>query len=137
MKYSSKAILGRLLKAIRWTDVEKESFEKKASDLNTVAKKSPTLKQLSEAIDTSWKSIYKGRYLKDADLNFPLSNIDEVLKLLQLHFNSDESGNKMDTSLLSDGQKSLAYFALTKALFDIDKSIQSASISGKANGVKS
>jgi len=103
LKYSSKAILGRLLKAIRWTDVEKESFEKKASDLNTVAKKSPALKQLSEAIDTSWKSIYKGRYLKDADLNFPLSNIDEVLKLLQLHFNSDESGNKMDTSLLSDG----------------------------------
>ena len=131
LKYSSKAILGRLLKAIRWTDVEKESFEKKASDLNTVAKKSPALKQLSEAIDTSWKSIYKGRYLKDADLNFPLNNIDEMLKLLQLHFNSDESGNKIDTSLLSDGQISLAYFALTKALFDIDKSIQSASISGK------
>ena len=130
MKYSSKAILGRLLKAIRWTNVEKENFETKASDLNAVAKTSPALKQLSEAIDTSWKSIYKGRYLKEADLNFPLSNIDEVLKLLQLHFNSDESGNKMDASLLSDGQKSLAYFALTKALFDIDKSIKLASISG-------
>ena len=131
LKYSSKAILGRLLKAIRWTDVEKENFEKKASDLKAVAKKSPALKQLSEAIDTSWKSIYKGRYLKDADLNFPLSNIDEVLKLLQLHFNPDESGNKMDASLLSDGQKSLAYFALTKALFDIDKSIRLASISSE------
>ena len=130
LRYSSKAILGRLLKAIRWSDVEKENFETKASDLNAVAKTSPALKQLSEAIDTSWKSIYKGRYLKDADLNFPLSNIDEVLKLLQLHFNSDESGNKMDVSLLSEGQKSLAYFALTKALFDIDKSIQLASNSG-------
>lgn len=131
LKYSSKAILGRLLQAIRWTDVEKESFETKASDLNAVAKKSPALKQLSEAIDTSWKSVYKGRYLKDADLNFPLNNIDEVLKLLQLHFNPDESGSKMDVSLLSDGQKSLAYFALTKALFDIDKSIRLALISGE------
>ncbi|OEF09561.1 ATP-dependent nuclease [Vibrio genomosp. F10] len=130
LKYSSKAILGRLLKSIRWSDVEKENFETKASGLNTVAKNSPALKQLSEAINTSWKSIYKGRYLKEADLNFPLSNIDEVLKLLQLHFNSDEFGNKMDASRLSDGQKSLAYFALTKALFDIDKSIQLASTSG-------
>jgi putative ATP-dependent endonuclease of OLD family len=130
LRYSSKAILGRLLKAIRWSDVEKENFEKKASDLNAIAKESPALNQLSTAINTSWQSIYKGRYLKDADLNFPLSNIDELLKLLQLHFNSDESGNKMDASLLSDGQKSLAYFALTKALFDIDKSIQLASISG-------
>lgn len=131
LKYSSKAILGRLLKAIRWSDIEKEKVESKASELNTIAKESPALNQLSKAINLSWQSIYKGRYLKEADLNFPLGNIDEVLKLLQLHFNSDESGNKMDASLLSDGQKSLAYFALTKALFDINKSIQLASVSGE------
>jgi predicted ATP-dependent endonuclease of OLD family len=128
LKYSSKAILGRLLKAIRWSDLEKNDFESKASELNSIAKKSPALNQLSEAINMSWQSIYKGRYLTNADLNFPLGNIDEVLRLLQLQFNPDEAGNKIDASLLSDGQKSLAYFALTKALFDIDKSVQLASL---------
>ncbi|MEY8215530.1 MAG: TOPRIM nucleotidyl transferase/hydrolase domain-containing protein, partial [Colwellia sp.] len=58
--------------------------------------------------------------------NFPLGNIDEMLRLLQLQFNPDESGNSIDTSRLSDGQKSLVYFALTKALFDIDKVTRTA-----------
>lgn len=45
----------------------------------------------------------------------------------------DAAGNKVDTSRLSDGQKSLVYFALTKALFDIDKATRQALIDGKSS----
>lgn len=130
LKYSSRAVLGRLLKAIKWTNKDKDNFEKQAISLNQLAKNNPALTEISEAINKSWGSIYKGRYLSEASLNFPLTNIDEILKLLQLQFNPDESGNAIDTSRLSDGQKSLVYFALTKALFDIDKNTRNAVYSG-------
>jgi putative ATP-dependent endonuclease of OLD family len=121
LKYSSKAILGRLLKAIKWSDGEQESFEEQAQKLNGLAKGNPALVQITDAINQNWTKIYRGRHLNQAGLNFPVGDVDEILRLIQLQFMPDAAGSKVDTSRLSDGQKSLVYFALTKALFDIDK----------------
>lgn len=128
LKYSSKAILGRLLKAIKWSDGEQESFEEQAQKLNGLAKGNPALVQITDAINQNWTKIYRGRHLNQAGLNFPVGDVDEILRLIQLQFMPDAAGNKVDTSRLSDGQKSLVYFALTKALFDIDKATRQAII---------
>ncbi len=128
LKYSSKAILGRLLKAIKWSDGEQESFEEQAQKLNGLAKENPALVQITDAINQNWTKIYRGRHLNQAGLNFPVGDVDEILRLIQLQFMPDAAGNKVDTSRLSDGQKSLVYFALTKALFDIDKATRQAII---------
>ena len=128
LKYSSKAILGRLLKAIKWSDGEQESFEEQAQKLNGLAKDNPALVQITDAINENWTKIYRGRHLNQAGLNFPVGDVDEILRLIQLQFMPDAAGNKVDTSRLSDGQKSLVYFALTKALFDIDKATRQAII---------
>ncbi|WP_137169405.1 ATP-dependent endonuclease [Marinomonas sp. FW-1] len=121
LKYSSKAILGRLLKAIKWSEGEQGSFEAQAQELNRLAMNNPALVQITGAINENWRAIYKGRHLSQAGLNFPVGEVDEIFRLIQLQFMPDAAGNKVDTSRLSDGQKSLVYFALTKALFDIDK----------------
>lgn len=131
LKYSSKAILGRLLKAIKWSEDEQRSFEEQAQELNKLASANPALVQITDTINDNWKKIYKGRHLSEAGLNFPLGDVDEILKLIQLQFMPDAAGNKVDTSRLSDGQKSLVYFALTKALFDIDKYTRQAIINGQ------
>ncbi|MFT5675981.1 MAG: putative ATP-dependent endonuclease of OLD family [Paraglaciecola sp.] len=130
LKYSSKAILGRLLKAIKWSEGEQKSFEDKAEELNRLAVDNPALKQITNSINENWKKIYKGRHLNQAGLNFPVGDVDEILRLIQLQFMPDAAGNKVDTNRLSDGQKSLVYFALTKALFDIDKATRQALIDG-------
>jgi len=128
LKFSSQAILGRLLKAIKWSEGEQESFEEKAQELNQLATDNPALMQITEAINKNWQEIYKGRHLNQAGLNFPVGEVDEILKLIQLQFMPDAVGNTVDTRRLSDGQKSLVYFALTKALFDIDKATRKAII---------
>lgn len=128
LKYSSKAILGRLLKAIKWSGDEKSSFEQQAQELNQLAADNPALAQIANAINENWRKIYKGRHLNQAGLNFPVGDVDEILRLIQLQFTPDATGNKVDTSRLSDGQKSLVYFALTKALFDIDQTTRQAVI---------
>ncbi|MEL0629876.1 ATP-dependent nuclease [Psychromonas aquatilis] len=128
LKYSSKAILGRLLKAIKWSEGEQDTFERKAQELNQLAIVNPALAQITKSINQNWQKIYKGRHLKQATLDFPLGDVDEILKLIQLQFMPDAIGNKVDTKKLSDGQKSLVYFALTKALFDIDKETRRAVI---------
>ena len=131
LKYSSRAILGRLLKSIKWNEDTQSDFEVKAEALNQLTIDNPALKEITASINNSWQTIYKGRYLSEAILNFPLGNIDEMLRLLQLQFNPDENGSSIDTSRLSDGQKSLVYFALTKALFDIDKVTRKAVFLGE------
>ncbi len=133
LKYSSKAILGRLLKAIKWTEGEKKSFEDQAQALNQLASDNPALAQITAAINDNWQKIYKGLHLNQAELNFPVGNVDEVLRLIQLQFMPDATGNKVNTSRLSDGQKSLVYFALIKALFDIDKATRQAVINSQTS----
>ncbi|MBU2910936.1 ATP-dependent nuclease [Vibrio splendidus] len=133
LKYSSRAILGRLLKAIKWSEGEQESFEAKAQQLNQLASDNPALDQITQAINHNWQDVYKGRHLNQAKLNFPVGDVDEILKLIQLQFMPDATGNKVDTSRLSDGQKSLVYFALTKALFDIDKATRQAVIGNQSS----
>ncbi|HDM8373749.1 TPA: AAA family ATPase [Yersinia enterocolitica] len=121
LKYSSKAVLGRLLKAIEWAGGSQKIIEVQAAKLNALTKSNTALNEIAAAINASWGRIYKGRYLSHASLNFPLANIDEILKLIQLQFNPDEIGNTVNVDRLSDGQKSLVYFSLIKAMFDIDK----------------
>lgn len=133
LKYSSKAILGRLLKAIKWSEGEQGSFESQAQQLNQLASENPALEQITQAINHNWQDIYKGRHLNQAKLNFPVGNVDEILRLIQLQFMPDATGNKVDTSRLSDGQKSLVYFALTKALFDIDKATRQAVVGSQSS----
>ena len=132
LKYSSKAVLGRLLKAIKWSEGEQESFEAQAQQLNQLALDNPALAQITQVINNNWQYIYKGRHLNQAKLNFPVGDIDEILRLIQLQFMPDAAGNKVDTGRLSDGQKSLVYFALTKALFDIDKATRQALITSQS-----
>ena len=121
LKYSSKAVLGRLLKSIEWSSESRGIFEKHANNLNSLTDENPAFAEIAASINKSWSSIYKGRFLSQALLKFPISNIDEILKLLQLQFTPDELGSKIDVEKLSDGQKSLVYFSLIKARFDIDK----------------
>lgn len=130
LKYSSKAVLGRLLRAIKWQEGEQVKFETQAQELNKLTNENPALVQIAKAINDNWKRVYRGRHLNEAALNFPVGDIDEILKLIQLQFMPDASGNKVETSRLSDGQKSLVYFALTKALFEIDKATREALIEG-------
>lgn len=131
LKYSSKAVLGRLLRAIKWQEGEQAQFETQAQELNKLTAENPALVQITTAINENWKSIYKGRYLNEVKLNFPVGDVDEILKLIQLQFMPDATGNKVETSRLSDGQKSLVYFALTKALFEIDKATREAVMKGE------
>ena len=130
LKYSSKAVLGRLLKAIEWVEDSQKAIEEQAAHLNVLTKSNPALNEIASAINASWASIYRGRYLSQASLNFPHANIDEILKLIQLQFNPDELGNTISVERLSDGQKSLVYFSLVKAMFDIDQKTRELLSSG-------
>lgn len=133
LKYSSKAVLGRLLKAIEWAGGSQKIIEEQASKLNALTRQNSALTEIAVAINESWGSIYKGRYLSQASLNFPVANIDEILKLIQLQFNPDEVGNTVNVDRLSDGQKSLVYFSLIKAMFDIDKNTRKLISSGETS----
>lgn len=54
LKYSSKAVLGRLLKAIEWVEGSQEVIEEQAAQLNTLTKSNPAMNEIATAINDSW-----------------------------------------------------------------------------------
>ena len=75
------------------SDVEVEEFIYAKEKEVVIPNENPALVQIAQAINDNWKRVYKGRHLNEAALNFPVGDIDEILKLIQLQFMPDASGN--------------------------------------------
>lgn len=131
LSYSSKAILGRFLRSINWSQQELDSFSTTSKKLSTIANENPALTEISNAINSGWGVLYKEKYIKNIKLDFPLDNIDDIIRLTELYFTPDEHGLDVKTESLSDGQKSLLYFTMINSILILESKIKNSLIKGK------
>ncbi|QIP92482.1 ATP-dependent nuclease [Serratia fonticola] len=126
LAYSSTAILGRLLKATKWDVAARESYKEKTQEIVSLIKENTSLELISKSIDEGWKSLYKERVIANAELNFPFSTVDDLLKLVKLFLSPNEQGGTISSETLSDGQRSLLYLAIIHALFSIENKLKNS-----------
>lgn len=126
LTYSSSAILGKLMKAINWDENARDEYKEKALELIAIAKKNREINLISESINSGWSTLYKESVLSNAQLDFPLNSIDDLMKLVTLFLSPNEQGAIISAELLSDGQRSLMYLAIINALFNVEIKIKNA-----------
>ncbi|MCL8082517.1 ATP-dependent nuclease [Enterobacter hormaechei] len=126
LTYSSSAILGKLMKAINWDENARDEYKEKASELIAIAKKNREISLISDSINSGWSTLYKESVLSNAQLDFPLNSIDDLMKLVTLFLSPNEQGAIISAELLSDGQRSLMYLAIINALFNVEIKIKHA-----------
>ncbi|HIB9319719.1 TPA: ATP-dependent nuclease, partial [Escherichia coli] len=120
LTYSSSAVLGKLMKAINWDENARDEYKEKALELIAIAKKNKEISLISESINSGWSTLYKESVLSNAQLDFPLNSIDDLMKLVTLFLSPNEQGAIISAELLSDGQRSLMYLAIINALFNVE-----------------
>lgn len=126
LAYSSTAILGRLLKATKWDADVRKNYKEKTQELVSLIKENSSLDLISKSIDEGWKNLYKEKVIANAELNFPFSTVDDLVKLVKLFLSPNEQGASISSETLSDGQRSLLYLAIIHALFCIENKIKNS-----------
>ncbi|HAE76670.1 AAA family ATPase [Morganella morganii] len=109
--YGTNALLGRLLRAVRW-DAERNTIKELTDQISGSLAANPSVNAFSETLKTTWASLHKGTFFADPKVTFVASEIEALLRHLSISFTPSHDGSLVDFSRLSDGQKSMLYLSL-------------------------
>ncbi|WP_031280134.1 ATP-dependent nuclease [Pantoea dispersa] len=109
--YGANALLGRLLRAVRW-DAERETIKGLTDQISDSLAANPSVKAFSESLKATWATLHKGKFFTDPRITFVASEIESLLRHLSVSFTPGHDGSLVDFSRLSDGQKSMLYLSL-------------------------
>ena len=132
IKASTGALAARLLRAIEWSKVAKKSIEEATEKLSGAFSGEAAIKTISGALSQRWKDLHDGATDKDPGLALISQRFEDVVAKVQVLFEQGPGGIERGLDVLSDGQRSLFYFALAAAVFDLERD----AVGGKVTGFR-
>lgn len=120
--YGANALLGRLLRAVRWDD-ERETIKSLTDQISVSLAANPSVNAFSEILKTTWAKLHRGKFFADPKITFVASEIEPLLRHLSVSFTPSHDGSFVDFSRLSDGQKSMLYLSLVLSSQAIGKAV--------------
>ncbi len=109
--YGTNALLGRLLRAVNWTE-QREKISQLSADISASLSTNQSVINLGDGIANAWGKLHKGKFFKDPSLTFVSHEIEALLRHLSVSFTPGHGEQQVDFSRLSDGQKSMLYLTL-------------------------
>lgn len=120
--FSANALLGRLLRAVKW-DAERETIKNLTDQISDSLAGNLSVVSLSTKLTSAWKGLHKGSYFADPSISFVASEIEALLRHLSVSFSPGHDERLVDFSRLSDGQKSMLYLSLVLSCQAIGRSV--------------
>ena len=122
ISYGTNALLGRLLRAVRW-DTERGQIKGLTDQISDRLSSNLSVGTLSSALKSAWSVLHKGKFFTDPHITFVASEIESLLKHLSVSFKPGHGESLVDFSRLSDGQKSMLYLSLVIANQSIGRKV--------------
>ena len=123
LRYASGSILYRVLRKIKWEDDFKTKFDEKIEEINEAFKELPELQTIQQSITSFWERFHKDERYKEASFGFGGSDLDSILKKLEISFTPTPMHRKFSVDDLGEGYRSLFYLTLVCALLDIEEQL--------------
>ena len=116
--HTSSTLLGRLLHAVDWSAEEKIVSELTGELSNSLAA-NPAIMSLGQQLAATWNRLHTGSFFTTPSVTFTGSDIDALLRYLNIAFDVAPDGGPVNWTRLSDGQQSLLYLTMILALHDL------------------
>lgn len=123
LKYASGSILHRLLKKINWKDEFKEKFDAKISEINDAFKGLSEFNTIQTSITSFWQKFHKDERYNETTLSFGGSDLDSILKKLEISFSPTGTHKPFGIDELGEGYRSLFYLTLVCSLLDVEETM--------------
>jgi len=125
--HTSNSLLGRLLRAVDWSTehvVVKELTQVLSDSLATNA----AIKSLGGHLAVTWSQLHTGTFFTTPSVTFTGSDVDALLRHLNIAFDTAPGGGPVDWTRLSDGQQSLLYLTMVLALHGLGTQVLAGSV---------
>ena len=116
--HTNSTLMGRLLRAVDWSAEQATASELTQKLSNSLAA-NPAISSLGRQLAVTWNRLHTGTYFTTPSVTFTGSDIDALLRYLNIAFDTAPGGGPVDWTRLSDGQQSLLYLTVVLALHDL------------------
>lgn len=123
IKYISGTILYRVLKLLNFSDDFKTEYETQIDTINTLFTNLDDYKVIQGSISKYWNQFHTDKRYNDASLSFGSSEIESILKKLEIEFSPSGTHKAFKINDLGDGYRSLFYLSLVCTLLEVEETI--------------
>ena len=130
VRATAGALAARLLRTIEWSDNMRNSVDLATGFLVDVFEEESAILAIGKALQKCWSSLYDEAVDTKPRLSLVSRQFEEVVSKIAVVFEEGPDGGERGLDALSDGQKSLFYFALVAAVFDMERQVAKGRVDG-------
>lgn len=123
IRYVSGSILYRVLRLLNFNDKFKGDFNEKVEEINDLFKGLDEFNEIQSSLTSFWTKFHKDERYKQSNLGFGHSDLDSILKKLEVSFSPTETKRAFQINDLGEGYRSLFYLTLVCALLEVEEKI--------------
>lgn len=123
IKYVSGSILYRVLRLLNFDEKFKTDFDEKINDINDLFKGLKEFSEIQNSLTSFWKKFHKDERYKESNLGFGNSDLDSILKKLEVSFSPSGTHRAFQVNDLGEGYRSLFYLTLVCALLEVEENL--------------
>lgn len=123
IRYVSGSILYRVLRLLNFDDKFKGDFNEKVEEINDLFKGLNEFNEIQSSLTSFWTKFHKDERYKQSNLGFGHSDLDSILKKLEVSFSPTETKRAFQINDLGEGYRSLFYLTLVCALLEVEEKI--------------
>ncbi|MBS0274135.1 MAG: AAA family ATPase [Proteobacteria bacterium] len=130
VRATAGALAARLLRAIEWSDVARESVEEATKSLADAFEGEAAITAIGKALQKRWATLHDEKVDTKPRLSLVSRRFEEAVSKIAVIFEQGPDGYERGLDALSDGQQSLFYFALVAAVFDMERQVAKGKVAG-------
>ena len=123
LKNVSGSIMYRLLNSIKWSDESKEKIQQRTELVEKAFLEEKSIELMATSLDTQWNEYHKDQRYSNAKIKFNNSDLETILKKVEVTFSPTETTRSFKSDELGDGLRSLFYLSIVDTLLDIEEKI--------------
>ncbi|MDU1414110.1 MAG: AAA family ATPase [Clostridium sp.] len=123
LKNVSGSIMYRLLNSIKWSDESKDKIRQRTELVEKAFLEEKSIELLATSLDTQWNEYHKDQRYSNAKIQFNNSDLETILKKVEVTFSPTETTRSFKSDELGDGLRSLFYLSIVDTLLDIEEKI--------------
>lgn len=123
LKNVSGSIMYRLLNSIKWSDESKNKIQQRTELVEKAFLEEKSIELLATSLDTQWNEYHKDQRYSNAKIQFNNSDLETILKKVEVTFSPTETTRSFKSDELGDGLRSLFYLSIVDTLLDVEEKI--------------
>jgi len=125
LKNATGTLLWRIFNSITWPEKFDEDIKEATEPVIKLFKDVEDVNSIRDVLNIEWNKYHRETRYKNAEIIFNSSDLDTILKKIEIAFSPNEEGARTSISELGDGLKSLFYITLVSSLLEIEQNIES------------